>query len=123
MIETITAEQYRATKPAKRSKYGNKPMVVDGVRFHSKKEAKRWQQLKLDQLGGKISGLERQVPFRLVVEGQLICKLVIDFRYFKESPFGSRTVCEDSKGYQTADSRIKMKLAAALFPGIEWRLS
>lgn len=117
MTSTMTAAEW--AKAAKPSKYRNKPTVVDGVRFHSKKEAKRWQELRLRQSAGQISGLERQVPIRLVVERKLICTLRIDFRYFE----GERTICEDSKGFQTRDSKIKMALAAALFPGIEWKLS
>jgi len=30
------------------NKYGNKREVVDGIRFDSKREAARWQELKLE---------------------------------------------------------------------------
>ena len=120
MTKTMTAAQYRAQAKKKRSKYGNVATKVDGILFHSKREALRWLALKDRQRHGEISGLERQVPFDLVVEGKHICKLVIDFRYFE----GLVWVCEDSKGgIQTPASKIKMALAAALYPNLEWRLS
>lgn len=40
------------------SKYHNRRVVVDGITFHSVKEACRWQELKCLELAGKITGLE-----------------------------------------------------------------
>lgn len=47
-------------------KYGNKKVVVDGIEFDSKKEARRYSELMLLQRAGKISGLQLQVDFELI---------------------------------------------------------
>jgi hypothetical protein len=47
------------------SKYHAKPTTVDGIRFASKAEARRWQHLMLMQKAGYIRDLQRQVPFEL----------------------------------------------------------
>ena len=41
-------------------------MTVDGVTFDSKKEARRWQELKILEKAGKITNLRRQVKFVLI---------------------------------------------------------
>lgn len=105
-----------------RSKYGNRICTVQGVKFHSQKEALRWLVLKDMVAHGDIMDLQRQVTFPLRVNGSLVCKLVIDFTYSERDDF-SRLVAEDAKGYQTAESKLKMKLAAALHPEVNWRLS
>ena len=48
-------------------KYGNKKTVTsDGIRHDSQAEANRWIELNLLQKAGKISDLQRQVPFELI---------------------------------------------------------
>jgi len=46
-----------------RSKYRNRKTVVDGITFDSKREAARWQELKLLERAGEITELERQVEY------------------------------------------------------------
>jgi hypothetical protein len=48
------------------SKYHSKKTVVDGIEFHSKKEANRWKELLLLERAGVISNLKRQVKFQLI---------------------------------------------------------
>ena len=50
----------------KRSKYGNKKVVHDGMTFDSKKEKARYEVLKLAEQAGVIQELRRQVKFELV---------------------------------------------------------
>lgn len=50
----------------KRAKYGNSKIVVDGIKFDSKREYKRYSQLKLLEIAGQISELQLQVPFVLI---------------------------------------------------------
>ena len=50
----------------KRDKYGNSKIVVDGIKFDSKREYKRYSQLKLLEIAGQISELQLQVPFVLI---------------------------------------------------------
>ena len=47
-------------------KYGNKKTVVDGIEFDSKKEAKRYCELKMLQRAGIIEELELQKEFLLI---------------------------------------------------------
>jgi hypothetical protein len=59
--ETIAAHGFAP----KTNKYRNQPVTVDGVKFDSKKEYARWQQLKMLESAGKVSNLRRQVSFEL----------------------------------------------------------
>ena len=51
---------------AKRPKYGNKKIEIDGVKFDSKKEAKRYGYLQLLEVLGEIKDLELQPRFELI---------------------------------------------------------
>lgn len=53
--------------PKPKSKYHAEPTTVDGIRFASKKEAKRYGELKLLEKAGEIWDLELQPKFPLVV--------------------------------------------------------
>jgi hypothetical protein len=101
------------------SKYKAIPVVVDGVRFASKAEAKRDAELQLLQRAGKISGIKRQPRFPLIVCGVKVCTYVADWEYMD----GNYRVVEDRKGVLTPAFKIKWALAKALHPEIEWRLS
>lgn len=91
-------------------KYRNVPTVVDGRRFASKLEARRYSELSLLQRGHEIDGLECQPRFSLDVNGQHICNYVADFAYLDKA---GRRITEDVKGVLTADCRIKLKLMKA----------
>lgn len=56
------AQQAPAAKPRK---YRNEPVVVDGIRFDSKLEARYYEQLKLRRAAGDVLWWARQVSFRL----------------------------------------------------------
>lgn len=47
------------------NKYRNKKVIVDGEEFDSKKEGKRYKELKLLERAGEISNLELQPKFLL----------------------------------------------------------
>ncbi len=99
------------------SKYRAQPQTVDNVRFASKREAKRYGELKLLQRLGTIHNLELQPRFPLKVNGELICTYVGDFGYFEKNA----RVIEDSKGYRTREYITKKKLLLALNPGLDHR--
>lgn len=96
------------------NKYGNKKIEVDGMVFDSKKEFKRWQELRLLQRAGEITELNRQVPFMLLPsqrtpEGAAVraVEYIADFTYRdKRGAF----VVEDVKGFRTKDYILKKKL-------------
>ena len=106
-------------EPKKRSKYGNKKTVVDGINFDSTKEARRYGELKMLLKAGVIGLLQMQVVYRLEVDGKLICKYIADFEYIVVST-GERVV-EDVKSAMTRKLpvyRLKKKLMREL-KGIE----
>lgn len=96
------------------SKYGNHTAEREGVTFHSKKEARRYDELKLLERAGEISGLKIQPKFPFVVAGKLICAYHADFQYLEKD---GRVVVEDVKSAITRKNpvyRIKAKLFEAL---------
>ena len=106
-------------------KYGSKKVTYDGIVFDSKKEARRYCELKLLERAGKIKNLELQKAFELIpaqrehdaigkrggiIKGKVIensVKYVADFVYTDEN---GKTVVEDTKGFRTKDYIIKRKL-------------
>ena len=103
----------------KKQKYGNSKITIDGIRFDSKREAQRWQELRLMERAGRITDLRRQVKFVLIPsqrgeDGKVIEKQVTyiaDFVYLKDG----KTVVEDSKGYRTEVYRLKKKMMLYFF--------
>ena len=58
-------QNYYALKK-KGNKYHNSAVIVDGISFQSRKEARRWRELKLMESAGMIHGLTRQKKFVLI---------------------------------------------------------
>lgn len=116
----VRASSFGPSDGAKRSKYGAVRTVVDGVSFASKREARRYSELKLLERAGEIDELKLQPRYPLIVNGQKVCTFVADFAY-RQGPL-YQPVVEDCKGVQTDVFRIKRKLMAACL-GIEVVLS
>lgn len=102
------------------NKYHNKKIIVDGIKFDSQKEAKRYQELVLLQKSGVICDLQLQVPFELVpaIKEERSVKYIADFAY-KYPPY-MHMVVEDVKGYRTDVYKIKRKLFKWRYPEIEF---
>lgn len=88
------------------SKYGAKKVDYKGEKFDSVKEFSRYNELKMLQQAGEISGLKRQVKYVLIPKqndpdtGRLLereASYIADFVY-KDKKTGE-TVVEDVKGY------------------------
>lgn len=106
------------------TKYHSKKINVDGIKFASKKEARRYSQLKLLERAGEISDLQLQVKFELIptqfeeveVNGKIrrgkcverSISYYADFVYIDNST--GETVVEDAKGMKTEVYKIKKKL-------------
>lgn len=95
------------------SKYHNEKVVVDGIKFYSTKEAKRYRELNLLVRAGEISNLELQKVFILIpnqyINGELLERAVkykADFVYQENG----KTVVEDTKGLKTDVYKLKKKL-------------
>jgi hypothetical protein len=108
----------------RRNKFGAVPTVVENIRFHSKKEARRYQELRLLEKAGEIRNLEIQPTFPLyVAKGDgvpaHVADYVSDFRYF-DVRAGSQRI-EDVKGGRATKTpiyRLKKRMVEALY-GIE----
>lgn len=114
-------------------KYNNRKIIVDGITFDSKKEAKRYKELKMLEKAGIIRDLKRQVKYVLIPaqygrtdevyikgnnkgkqkKGRLIereCAYYADFVYMQNG----NTIVEDVKGYRNGQAYnlfvIKRKL-------------
>ena len=119
------------------SKYRSKKVTIDGVTYDSKKEYRRWCELCLLQKAGKITGLERQVPFELIPAQKRTVEtgerykrnilaqgiragdpktkeVTLEQSCVYKADFvykqDGRQVVEDTKGVRTADYIIKRKL-------------
>ena len=113
-----------------KNKYGAKKITdpETGYVFDSKKEYRRWQELRLMEKAGQIQNLQRQVKYILIpaqyeryerysqktgkrLQDGVRCierevGYISDFVYEK----AGKTVVEDTKGFRTADYKIKRKL-------------
>lgn len=105
---------------AKRSKYRNVRCEVNGEKFDSKAEARRWQELKLLEKAGKVDALQRQVRFQLDAPGpkyvgtcERVGHYVADFDYWDLER--DCRVTEDVKGMITDLSKWKLKHFAAQY--------
>jgi hypothetical protein len=86
-------------------KFNNKPTVVDGVRFDSGREARRYSELRLLERAGEISDLEIKPTYVLTVNGFAVGKMIPDFRYRR----GDQLVCEDVKSKPTITPMFRWK--------------
>ena len=94
------------------TKYGAVPTEIDGIRFASKAEAKRYADLRLLERAGEIENLELQPRFPLHVNGKLVCTYVADFQYWDKAK--SKSIVEDVKGVETPVFKLKRKLFQAV---------
>lgn len=99
------------------TKYKNKKVVYDGIKFDSKKEAARYSELKMFEEIGAISDLKLQQEFTLIpsqsVNGKVVERAVkykADFTYIARDT--GELVVEDVKSEytKTKDYIIKRKL-------------
>ena len=107
-----------AVQKAKRSKYGNVKTEVNGIKFDSKKEARRYEELVALQNAGAIEGLKLQRGFTLqegfvTPEGERIqpIRYVADFVYVQDGI----EVIEDVKSKATKENavyKLKKKMMA-----------
>jgi len=107
------------------NKYRAIKTVVDGITFASKKEAKRYTELRLLEKAGLITDLQLQPAFELHVNGHKVGRYTPDFQYIelKKANYSapSKVIVEDSKGYVVRDYPLRKRLFCALYPDIEHR--
>ena len=132
MVERMTASQFRRQKGGKgpsrapsakrKNKYGNDKIIVQGIKFDSKREAQRFQHLRLMERAGLISDLKLQVPIPLIgqygplkgASGRALTYRA-DFTYIDTST--GKLIVNDAKGFETTAYKLKKAILAA--QGIE----
>ena len=104
----------------RRSKYGAKRTTVDGIVFHSAKEAARYRELKLLEAAREIHSLRLQPSFPLDVIGGFVKDVRVqigvyraDFDYFDVK--ADTRIVEDVKGFKTPLYRWKKKHVEAQY--------
>lgn len=109
-----------------KSKYGANKTEIDGIVFDSRKEARRYTDLKLLERAGMIKDLQLQVKYELipiqrepdtigkrggVIKGKVIERPVYYMADFVYMITGTgEKVVEDTKGFRTKEYIIKRKL-------------
>lgn len=98
------------------SKYNSRKTTVGGFTFDSKKEAKRYLELKQMEKDGLIHNLQLQVPFELIPSFEVVVdgkkrkrrkmEYIADFVYY----INNVKVVEDVKGRKTEVYKIKKKI-------------
>ncbi len=78
--------------------------------YHSKKEARRAEALKVLETAGEISELREQVKVELIPkqDGERACHWIADFVYIDNNT--GEEIWEDCKGFRTDVYKIKRKL-------------
>ena len=91
-------------------KYRNKITEINGIKFHSKKEANRYVHLRILENANKIKDLELQPKIPLMVNGKKIGNYIGDFKYFDIEKL--EYVIEDVKSpiTKTPIYRLKKKI-------------
>lgn len=106
-------------------KYNNVKVIIDGHKFDSKKEGRRYTELKLMEQCGLIKNLELQKSFELQPSFKKYNKTYraitykADFYYYDVER--EQIVIEDTKGFRTEVYKIKKKLFEYKYPDYELR--
>tara|TARA_R110000868_G_scaffold317064_1_gene577912 strand:+ start:154 stop:456 length:303 start_codon:yes stop_codon:yes gene_type:complete len=85
------------------------PTELDGIKFASKKEARRYRELRLLEKSGELLFFLRQVPFHLPANVKYVC----DFLCFWQD---DTVTVEDVKGIKMPMYVLKKKQVEAIYP-------
>lgn len=116
----ISAAEYRKMIDYKLTKYRNKKIEFDGLIFDSKKEAERYQELKLLELFGQIRNLKTQEKFLILdkIPGvQRASYYIADFVYQSKTETGWENIIEDVKSKATKTQVYQLKKKIMRFRG------
>lgn len=92
-----------------RHKFNARKTECDGIKFSSRKEAMRYNQLKAAQTAGEVLFFLRQTPFHLPGGVKYVCDFVIFYA-------DGRVTFEDAKGFKTESYKAKKRMVEALYP-------
>jgi len=106
------------------NKFNAQPTIVDGIRFDSQAEARRYAQLKALQAAGAISGLKVHPKYLLqpgFTHGKTTERAITyegDFEYRE----AGAVIVEDVKGMETDVFKLKRKLFIYNYPHFTLRV-
>lgn len=128
MATTLTdLSELRALARRGTNKYGAAPTVVDGVRFASKAEAKRFAELRLLEAAGEILDLRLQPSYELQPaftdasgRRQQAIRYTADFAY--REPGNPREVVEEVKGFLDTAAAIRIRLFLYQHRDVDFRV-
>ena len=92
-------------KVRRHNKYNARKTWIDGHRFDSMREARRYQDLNLLERAGEIHNLRLQVAYPLLLDTVTLGKYIADFVYWEDKIL----IIEDCKGVRTPLYRWKKK--------------
>ena len=79
----LVAELQAAEKPAqRRNKFNARRTTIDGITYHSAREAKICHEFRLMERAGEIQWLELQPKYEFTVNGEVIGSYTADAKYF-----------------------------------------
>lgn len=117
------------------NKYGNKKVEIDGIRFDSTKESKRYLELKQMQEDGNIMDLEVHPKYELLKkfyshDNELIRAIHYEADFTYLDVVSDEIVVEDvkplvkktGKFWMTAEAKIKIKWFKFKYPLIKFKL-
>lgn len=108
------------------SKYGNKGTIVDGIKFSSQKEARRYMELKLMKQAGIVRDFEMQPKYLLQEAFRKNGKLIRAIYYiadFKVTYADGHEEIEDVKGqYMTEVFKLKWKIWDKCYPDLTLKI-
>lgn len=109
----------------KRRKYKNTPVIVDGIKFDSKKEAAYYGTLKLLEAAGEVMLIEVHPVFKFEINGVPVripskknpkgrqAKYTADFRFYDQKIREWRVI--DTKGCDTGASKLRRAFVKAIW--------
>ena len=107
----------------RQNKYHNQKIAIDGIKFDSKKEARRYKELKLLERAKAITDLKLQPKYLLQpkfsYKGQIqrAVYYIADFSYIQDG----KAIVEDVKGHKTEVYKLKRKLFLSKHRDIDFR--
>jgi hypothetical protein len=116
----------------KRPKYGNQSVRVKGLYFASKLEAQRYGELQQLQAVGEVAWFIRRPGFYLGGGVRYFADFLVVWNRPLAAHLGPMhavalgstqgVTVEDTKGYETATFKLKMKLMAEKYPNVKVKL-
>ena len=105
------------------TKYKSKKIILDNIKFDSKKEGNRYEELKILEEAGLIKELELQKVFELQPSfkknGKTYRKITYKADFYYYDNHLQRYVVEDVKGFKTEVYKIKKKLFEYVYKDLE----